>query len=148
MGFTDFGYWAVGWSAEAGNVYDTLEKSEDRTLLQHFAAEDQYHADYGDLNPIDRLENRENSEDTWKATYDGLMSGIAHNHNNTPVVGNARITAEFDWLNWLNAVDIGFTNIRGNGFTVSDITLPRIDGDCCNARQSNGYIAITGFELD
>ena len=36
MGFTDWGYWATGWSSEAGETYSTLAKGEERTLLQVF----------------------------------------------------------------------------------------------------------------
>ncbi|MCY4241055.1 MAG: hypothetical protein OXD36_04865 [Rhodobacter sp.] len=152
MGFTDWGYWAVGWSAEPGNVYDTLERGGDRTLLQHFSGEDRYHAGYGHIDDFgkrrERLENLENYGDTWSATYDGLMSGIAHEHGNGPVEGSSRVTAEFDSSNWLNSVSVSLTGMEGDGFTVGDVTLPTIDGDCCNARKPGGYAGVTGFELD
>ena len=151
MGFTDWGYWAAGWSAQTGDVYSTLEKGEDRTLLQVFNPVDYYHSDHGDLwgeEYRERLENLPDSDDTWRASYKGLMSGIAHNHGGRPVWGRVHVGAQFDRLNWLEAVNLSMTDIKGTDFTVQDIVFPTIDGDCCNERKENGSIAITSFELD
>ena len=149
MGFTNWGYWAVGWSDEAGSVYDTLEKGEDRTVLQVFDPVDQFAVLYGDLG----YEAREQLEylpygDTWSASYRGLLAGIAHNHGSKPVWGSVNIGAEFGYGSWLNSVQISMTDIRGSDFTIDDIQFPKIDGGCCNERKENVAIAITSFELD
>ena len=148
MGFTDWGYWAVGWSAEAGDTYATLARDEDRTLLQVFDQTDHFAVLYGDIEASERLEYLPSSDDTWHASYTGFMSGIAHNYGGRPVLGRVRIRAEFDRGNWLNSVEISMTSIEGSNFTIADINFPLIDGDCCNKRKENGSTAITLFDLD
>ncbi len=62
----------------------------------------------------------------WSAKYEGLMTGIARNHENKPVIGNSTVYAEFDDTNWLNSIDITMDNIRGSNFQIDDIVFPTI----------------------
>ena len=150
MGFTDWGYWAVGWSEEAGSVYDALAKGENRTLLHVFDPEDQFAVLYGNLGyeASERLEYLPNYSDTWRASYEGLLTAIAHNHGDRPVWGQVGVDAEFDSSSWLESVKISMRNIEGSNFAIDDIQFPTIDGSCCNERKENGTVGISSFELD
>ena len=153
FGFTEYGYWAVGWTENAFRAYGTTIDHPVLSVLaedgenSHFAIEHGHLTDYQKTR--ERLENLPDRKQTWSASYNGLMDGIAHHYGNRPVGGNVAIQAEFDQSSWINSVNIRITNIKGSGLLrLPDIQFLIIDNGCCNAKKPNGYAAIDSFELD
>ena len=152
FGFTEYGYWAVGWTENAGDAYSETIDHPVRSILSEDGENSNFVIEAGELKDYEktreRLEYLPDRKQTWSASYAGQMSGIAHNFGNRPVGGNVAIQAEFDWLNTLNSVNMRITDIRGSGLLrLPDIQFPIIDGDCCNENKPNGSIGVTSFEL-
>lgn len=147
FGFTELGYWAVGWTEEAGKAYTTHGDfvSPAFSTPTHFAIEYGQIEDY--RNPPWNLQRLPNNQ-TWSTGYAGFMTGIAHQHGNSPVIGDVSLKAEFADDYWLNSMQLTVFDIKGDGFVLPDIEFPIVDGNCCDEKKPNGSIAIASFELD
>ena len=145
IGVSNFGVWGTQWSEFAyrseglagGRDVDQihLHPLTDSTnlLVKH-----SYNRVF-DIDGVVRFPSlRPGNGEIWSATYNGFMTGVAHNHDDRPVTGDVRIEAEFDDRrtgvgsgnrnNTLESIDIAMTDINGDGFTIAPITFPTIDG--------------------
>ena len=143
VGYTDYGKWVVFWSEEAGNTYSTRPS--------WVPEEWNWAVDYGvnHNSEFERLQRLPDGNDTWSATYEGHMVGVAHSHGGSPVGGDATVTAEFAYDSWVNSVEIEITRIRGSTFGLPDIHFPLLfDPGCVGCKTPNGDVGITSFELE
>lgn len=152
IGFTELGYWTVHWADPDG-------EPEPRTIPSVIDYIEQRLEPYGEFgvgyafydsdigSGLPRLTRLESGRTTL-ASYEGLMSGMAHRHGNRPVTGKTEIEVELDYRNDLNLVDVSFTDIEGAGFSVPDITFPTMDGECCEDRKPDGFAHNNYFQID
>ena len=151
IGFTELGYWKVYWRDPKGEggfrprFFDlgkysgahteikVLEEQGPLLLEYEYIGESGVPSRPGAISErpgweLPLLSARGDNGKTTIASYEGLMSGIAHQYGNKPVSGITEIQVELNYRNDLNSVDATFKNIEGYGFSIPDIRFPTING--------------------